>query len=82
MTRIQRERFPDPAAYNRLSGSFVLTRALYEKTDSRALILHPLPRVDEISPDVDALPAAAYFRQARGGMYLRMALLSLLAGGR
>ncbi len=80
MTRIQRERFPDPAAYERLKHSYVLTRALVEEHNPRALILHPLPRVDEIAADVDDLPGAAYFRQAQNGMYVRMALLKLILG--
>jgi aspartate carbamoyltransferase catalytic subunit len=80
MTRIQRERFPDPAAYERLKHAYVLTRALVETHHADALILHPLPRVDEIAVDVDDLPTAAYFRQAENGMYVRMALLKLILG--
>jgi aspartate carbamoyltransferase catalytic subunit len=80
MTRLQRERFPDPAAFERLKGAYVLTRELVEKHHPEALILHPLPRVDEIAVDVDALPRAAYFRQAHNGMYVRMALLKLILG--
>ncbi len=80
MTRIQRERFPDPAAYERLKGAYVLTRALVAGHNPDALILHPLPRVDEIAVDVDDLPSAAYFRQAHNGMYVRMAILKLILG--
>jgi aspartate carbamoyltransferase catalytic subunit len=80
MTRVQRERFPDPAVYERLKGAYVLTRALVQAHHPGALILHPLPRVDEIAPDVDELPSAAYFRQAHNGMYVRMALLKLILG--
>jgi len=80
MTRIQRERFEDPAQYERLKGSYVLTRALVEKGKKGLVILHPLPRVDEIAMDVDDLPGAAYFRQAHNGVYLRMALLALVTG--
>ena len=80
MTRIQRERFEDPAQYERLKGSYVLNRALVEKGKKGLVILHPLPRVDEIAMDVDDLPGAAYFRQAHNGVYLRMALLALVTG--
>ncbi len=80
MTRIQKERFSDPAEYERLKGSYVLTREMVERVNPRVTILHPLPRVDEIAPDVDGLPNAAYFRQARNGVYVRMALLALVLG--
>lgn len=80
MTRIQRERFENPADYERLKGSFVLDRKLVESGNKDMTILHPLPRVDEIATDVDDLPNAAYFRQAQNGMYLRMALLAMLSG--
>jgi len=80
MTRIQRERFEDPAEYERLKGSYVLTRQLVEKGNKNIGIMHPLPRVDEIAVDVDALPNAAYFRQAHNGVYVRMALLALVLG--
>ncbi len=80
MTRIQRERFKDPAEYERLKGSYVLTRELLEKTKRGITVMHPLPRVDEIATDVDALPGAAYFRQAHNGVFLRMALLALVTG--
>ncbi|MCF7914911.1 MAG: aspartate carbamoyltransferase [Spirochaetaceae bacterium] len=80
MTRIQRERFENPADYERLKGSFVLDRTLVESGNKDMTIMHPLPRVDEISTDVDDLPNAAYFRQAQNGMYLRMALLAMLTG--
>ncbi len=80
MTRIQRERFEDPAQYERLKGSYVLTRGLVQKGKAGLTIMHPLPRVDEIATDVDDLPGAAYFRQAHNGVYLRMALLALVMG--
>jgi aspartate carbamoyltransferase len=80
MTRIQRERFEDPAEYERLKGSFVLDRKLVESGNKNMIIMHPLPRVDEIAEDVDALPNAAYFRQAHNGVYLRMALLAMVTG--
>ncbi|MBA7711895.1 Aspartate carbamoyltransferase catalytic subunit [subsurface metagenome] len=80
MTRIQRERFEDPAQYERLKASYVLTRELVEKGKEGIVIMHPLPRIDEITADVDALPGAAYFRQAHNGVFLRMALLALVLG--
>jgi len=80
MTRIQKERFEDPAEYQRLKGSYVLTREMVERINPGLTVLHPLPRVDEIATDVDDLPGAAYFRQARNGVYVRMALIALVAG--
>ena len=75
MTRIQRERFDDPAEYERLKDSYVLTpEKLVDAKDSMR-ILHPLPRVNEISVKVDADPRAAYFRQALNGKFVRMALI-------
>ncbi|MEG0764825.1 MAG: aspartate carbamoyltransferase, partial [Pseudoflavonifractor sp.] len=79
MTRIQRERFVDPLEYERNKGIYVLTRAKLERAKREMLVLHPLPRVDEISIDVDDDPRAAYFEQARYGMFARMALLADLA---
>ena len=80
MTRIQKERFADPAEYERLSGSYVLTREIIERVNPGVTVLHPLPRVDEIATDVDALPGAAYFRQAKNGVCIRMALIALVLG--
>jgi aspartate carbamoyltransferase catalytic subunit len=80
MTRIQKERFDDAAEYERLKGSYVLTREMVEGIRPHATIMHPLPRVDEIAVDVDGLPNAAYFRQARSGVYVRMALIALVLG--
>jgi aspartate carbamoyltransferase len=80
MTRIQKERFTDVAEYEKLKGSFVLTRRLVEKGKKGVTLMHPLPRVDEITTDVDDLPNAAYFRQAHNGVFVRMALLALVMG--
>jgi aspartate carbamoyltransferase len=80
MTRIQKERFDDPAEYERLKGSYVLTRDLVERVNPDVTIMHPLPRVNEITTDVDTLPGAAYFRQARNGIPVRMALLAMVMG--
>ncbi len=75
MTRIQRERFDDAQAYERLKDSYVLTCDKLENAKSTMRILHPLPRVNEISVKVDADPRAAYFRQALNGKFMRMALI-------
>jgi aspartate carbamoyltransferase len=80
MTRIQKERFEDPAEYERLRGSYVLTREMVERVNPDVTVMHPLPRVNEITTDVDELPGAAYFRQARNGVPVRMALLALVLG--
>ena len=82
VTRIQRERFPDPREYEKVRGSYRITLDMlreYARKDLR--ILHPLPRVDEISPDVDMSPYNAYFFQAKMGIPLRMALLTLILRG-
>ena len=75
MTRIQRERFDDPAVYERLKDSYILTPDKLVSAKDTMWILHPLPRVNEISVKVDADPRAAYFRQALNGKYMRMALI-------
>ncbi len=79
MTRIQRERFVDPLEYERNKGIYILTRAKLDRAKKNLLVMHPLPRVDEIAIDVDDDPRAAYFEQARYGMFARMALLTDLA---
>ncbi|NPV85368.1 MAG: aspartate carbamoyltransferase [Anaerolineae bacterium] len=80
MTRIQKERFTDPAEYERLKGSYVVTLDLVKKAKSGITIMHPLPRVDEIAKEVDDYEGAAYFRQASNGVPVRMALLALVTG--
>ncbi|MFC1655524.1 aspartate carbamoyltransferase [Patescibacteria group bacterium] len=77
-TRIQEERFEDKSEYEKLKGIYVLTRELVESKNPDLIILHPLPRVDEIAPDVDDLKGAAYFRQVQNGVAVRMALISML----
>ncbi len=74
-TRIQKERFADAEEYARLKGCYRVDAALVATMKPGAIVMHPLPRVDEIAPEVDALPQAAYFRQARYGLFARMALL-------
>ena len=78
MTRIQKERFSDPAAYEAVKGVYRLDAASLARMRKYAIVMHPLPRVDEISPEVDEDPRAAYFRQARNGLHIRMALLDRL----
>jgi aspartate carbamoyltransferase catalytic subunit len=78
VTRIQKERFPDPADYEKVKHGYRLDRAAAERFGPDLKILHPLPRVTEVDPDVDALPGALYFEQARNGVTVRKALLSLL----
>ena len=75
MTRIQRERFDDPWEYERLKDSYVLDTEKMKLAKEKMCVLHPLPRVNEISVRVDDDPRAAYFRQALNGKYMRMALI-------
>jgi len=75
MTRIQRERFGDAGDYRRLKDVYILTKKMLDGAKTDMQIMHPLPRVDEISTDVDTDPRAVYFEQARYGMLIRMALL-------
>jgi aspartate carbamoyltransferase catalytic subunit len=79
MTRIQKERFADPLEYERCRGVYVLTKRKLERARQDLLVMHPLPRVDEIAIDVDDDSRAVYFEQARYGMFARMALLTDLA---
>ncbi|MSR67709.1 aspartate carbamoyltransferase [Candidatus Peribacteria bacterium] len=76
MTRVQQERFADKSEYERLKLKYVLTKPMVQ--GKKVIIMHPLPRVGEISTDVDSLPNAAYFRQAANGVPIRMALLAML----
>jgi aspartate carbamoyltransferase catalytic subunit len=78
MTRIQEERFVDKFEYDQLKYSFTLTPEILAKGKQNLKILHPLPRVHEISPSVDHTPQAYYFKQAENGLYVRKALLSLI----
>ena len=80
MTRIQQERFPTQEEYEKMKSVFVLTPKELENAPSTMSILHPLPRVDEISPEVDSDPRAKYFDQVRYGLHTRMALLALALG--
>ena len=80
MTRVQQERFASEEEYLRLRDSYILTPELMKKAKSDMRVLHPLPRVNEISFDVDDDPRAAYFRQAANGRFVRMALILKLLG--
>lgn len=80
MTRIQEERFSDKSEYEKFKNCYVLTRELIEKHNGKMTVMHPLPRVGEISLNVDDLEGAAYFRQVQNGVAVRMALLALLLG--
>ncbi|MDR0443726.1 MAG: aspartate carbamoyltransferase [Treponema sp.] len=80
MTRVQRERFFNEEDYIRLKDTYVLNREKMEAAKKNLTVLHPLPRVNEISVEVDDDPRAAYFAQAKYGMYARMALLALILG--
>jgi aspartate carbamoyltransferase catalytic subunit len=82
VTRIQRERFPDAEEYNRVVGTYKVNNELLENAKEKLIIMHPLPRVTEIDPEVDKTQYALYFRQAFNGVPVRMALLSLVMGGR
>ncbi len=80
VTRIQKERFPDPTEYMKVAGSYVISGDMVKEMKDSAIIMHPLPRVDEISPDVDYTEHARYFKQAFYGVPIRMALLALVLG--
>jgi len=80
VTRIQRERFPDPAEYAKVRGVYKIDLKTLGSAKKDMIILHPLPRLDEISPEVDSTPQARYFQQVRSGIAVRMALLSLVLG--
>ena len=81
MTRIQRERFPDPVEYKKVARSYRITPEFLANARSNLIIMHPLPRVDEIAPSVDSTPHARYFQQSFYGVPVRMALLKMLIGG-
>ena len=80
MTRIQKERFLDPIEYEKVKNAYVLKNSMLEKAKDNLRILHPLPRVNEITIDVDDNPKAYYFQQALNGVYVRQALLASILG--
>ena len=79
VTRLQKERMK-PEDYERLKGSYMITYEYLRKLKRIPVILHPLPRVWELTPDVDVLPQAMYFEQAKNGLYIRMALIKTILG--
>ena len=80
MTRVQKERFFNEQDYIRLKDSYILDKEKMKLARPDMIVLHPLPRVNEIAPEVDDDPRAAYFRQVKYGMYARMALIAKLTG--
>jgi len=80
VTRIQKERFPEPAEYAKVKGSYRIDLETLKKAKEDLIILHPLPRVDEIAAEVDRTPYAKYFQQVWNGIVVRMALLALILG--
>ncbi|PBC26011.1 CAD protein [Apis cerana cerana] len=80
MTRIQEERFASQEEYKRVCGHFIITPQLMSRAKRKMVVMHPLPRVFEISTEFDMDPRAAYFRQAENGVYVRMALLAMVLG--
>jgi aspartate carbamoyltransferase len=80
VTRVQKERFADLADYEKVAGAFVIDQDLMKIAKDRMIVMHPLPRVTEISMDFDDDPRAAYFRQMEYGLYVRMALLAMVLG--
>jgi aspartate carbamoyltransferase catalytic subunit len=77
-TRIQKERFANPEDYAKASGKYIVDRTIMDALPKSSVVMHPLPRVDEIVVDVDDDPRAGYFRQAQNGLFIRMALLKVL----
>ena len=80
MTRVQKERFHSLEDYEAAAGKYILSPDLVARMKQDAIIIHPLPRVDEIPAEIDLAPQARYFEQAQNGLYIRMALLYLLLG--
>jgi aspartate carbamoyltransferase len=80
VTRVQKERFADEAAYESVKGAYVIDPKVMKAAKERMIVMHPLPRVGEINPAFDEDPRAAYFRQMEYGLYVRMALLAMVLG--
>jgi len=80
MTRVQKERFADLAEYEKVKGSYRLTNEELAKAKKNSIVMHPLPRLDEVAPEIDQTSHAKYFPQVGYGVVLRMALLALLLG--
>lgn len=82
MTRVQKERFGDLNEYAKVSRAYTITKDTMSKAQKGAILMHPLPRIGEIKPEVDSLENAKYFKQAANGIPIRMALLSMVMGAR
>ena len=80
VTRVQKERFEDSAAYEKVKDAYVIDPSIMKAAKERMIVMHPLPRVNEISMELDDDPRAAYFRQMEYGLYIRMALLAMVLG--
>ncbi|WP_456474794.1 aspartate carbamoyltransferase [Candidatus Pyrohabitans sp.] len=80
VTRIQKERFPDPEEYEKVKGAYKITPETLKSANEDLIVMHPLPRIDEIAPEVDLTKHARYFHQVRNGLPVRMALLALVLG--
>jgi carbamoyl-phosphate synthase/aspartate carbamoyltransferase/dihydroorotase/carbamoyl-phosphate synthase/aspartate carbamoyltransferase len=80
VTRVQKERFSDLSQYEEVKDHYEITPELMKEAKEKMVVMHPLPRVGEIHYAVDADPRAAYFRQVKNGMYIRMALLAAVLG--
>jgi aspartate carbamoyltransferase len=80
VTRVQKERFTDETVYESVKGAYVIDPMVMKVARERMIVMHPLPRVGEISPELDDDPRAAYFRQMEYGLYVRMALLAMVLG--
>lgn len=81
VTRIQKERFPDPTEYKKVAGMYRIDNAMLREAQKDMIVMHPLPRIDEIAPEVDSTEHAKYFEQAFNGIPVRMALLMAILGG-
>jgi len=80
VTRVQKERFTDESQYDSVKDAFVISPSTLQSAKEDMIVMHPLPRVGEITMEVDDDPRAAYFRQMEYGLYVRMALLSMVLG--
>jgi aspartate carbamoyltransferase catalytic subunit len=80
MTRVQKERFSDPLEYERVKDVYILKNSMLENSKPTMKVLHPLPRVNEISTDVDDNPRAYYFEQAHNGLFAREAIIAKVLG--
>ena len=80
MTRVQKERFSDPMEYEKTKNAYLLRNSMLKNTKHNMRVLHPLPRVNEISTDVDDSEKAYYFTQALNGVYVRQAIISSILG--